>query len=110
MTLHAAQRNVRAGQREFRVVVVEIGRPVRSRVTACAGRIESGVCVIRIGRSIVVRLVAGNTFQRFIAVGATVMALHTTGREMRPRQRESGGIVVKLRIPICGCVTIIARR
>ena len=84
--------------------------PVRRIMALLAGRRIAAGQMIGIRCTVVIRRMAREAFRRFIAVGATIVTLHATDSEMRSRERESGSIVVKLRIPIRSCVTIVARR
>jgi len=104
---------VRAGQRKWRVVVVE-GRvgPDRRVVAQLARSGEAGRGVRRIVRAGIVFLVARvaqRAVQGIVVVHVTVGALPRRNR-VRARQREASGGVIELAVrPLNGVMTLLAR-
>ena len=102
MALRALQRRVRPGQRESRGRVIE-GRvaPGCGGVALLASRREVRLYVIRIRRSVEIRLVA--THARGVRSGQVVVAIHVTlrtlQRSVRPSKRESCCRVIERRVP-----------
>jgi len=89
--------SVCASQRKCRAIMIEICRfPRHGAVTRGAVMVEPREQVIRIGRTIVVALVASETLHCGSGVTPTVARL-AGNREMRTGQRESRQIMVVLR-------------
>jgi len=100
VTLRALQRRVRPRQREAGGVVIESGaRPGRGAVTLLTSLREAGLHVIGIGRSLEVFQVAAHAgrIRAGQVVVAIYVALRTLNAGMRPSQRETGGVVIKVR-------------
>ena len=97
---------VGAVQRIKVVVYVKTGgRPAGSRTVArCTIRGKPQVTVVRIGSLLIIKGVAGGTVGGSSRVPVYV-ALRTGGVNMRPRQRESGGIVIETAGGVAGGVT-----
>jgi len=97
VALDTVQRYMRPGQRELGLAVVELRRnPGRRVVAKRAVGAEVVIRVIRIGRGIVVALVAGETIRRRILISGRV-ALDAIQRNMRPGQRELSLTMIELR-------------
>ena len=93
--------------REVIVVVVEIGAPVRGRVTLEA-LLRVAFIVVGVARRIEVRLVAERAFGRRILELSANMAGEAGGGDMRTGQREGRRAMVEVTIPIIGVVTLQA--
>ena len=112
VTLRALQGEVRSGQREAGVVVIERSiRPRRGVVALLASLRKSLLRVIRVTGVVVVSQVA--TDARRIGAGqrviAVYMALRTQQAGMRPSQREACRRVIKVRVcPRRGGVALLA--
>lgn len=96
MALRASHGGVSAGQWERSVVVIERRRLPRAAVVAQLALLrEAGGHVVRVGRGVEVRQVAGNAGrigQAVVAVDVTLDALQVG---VRSGQGESCGIVVE---------------
>ena len=115
VALRALQRHVSAGQCESRGRVIERGTGPAGRVVALrAGLREAGLHVIRVARIIEVRLVAGDASRAGQAVGTgraegCVVALIALQRDVRARQRETGGGMVEAgAVPRGGGMALLA--
>ena len=115
VTLRALQRSMRPGQRESgRVVIERRTQPVGGRVALIARRRESGLHVIRIGRPVVIRLMALHTSPAAKAVSSAraerrVVALCALQRRVGAGQREARRSVVEDSAqPIGGAVALFA--
>ena len=115
VALRALQRGVRSAQSEARGRVVERRpQPVRGRMALIAGRRESGLRVVRIGRPVVIRLMALDAGRAGEAIRSAraerrVVALLALQRRVRPSKREARRSVIKRRAgPVRGAVAGLA--
>ena len=105
MALHTSGGDVRSGEREFRVVVVETGRhPSRCCMADLAILREARRHVVgALGALVVlqVTVIASGAQGRVLAVR---VALHASGSDVRARQRELGlrGVIEHGAVPV-GC-------
>ena len=91
-------------------VIESRSRPGGCGVAGCARRRETSRLVIRIGRAVVIRLMAAHTRDRQCRVVVVHVAIGAGHSRVRPRQRERGRVVVEGRsTPVCRAVTGIAR-
>jgi len=104
--------DTRTGQREGRVVVIEVGIGPRSRAVAdVAGGREADLGVIRVIGVVVVGLVAANANR--VVVGQLLIAIHVTllarhGQVESSQCPAGGGVVKGAAAPIRGGVALIA--
>ena len=112
VAIGAGYGRVRTSQRESGRVVIECcSTPVRRAVAGVARRRESHLCVVGIGRSVVILLVARHA--RCIRGGQIIVAVHVapaTGcRGVCARQRKACGRVVEgATAPVRGRMALIA--
>lgn len=96
VALRTLQRDVRAGQREAGLAVIE-GRvgPGRRSVATLAGLRQGGLHVIGVGGSLIVLEVAGHASSYRQAVVAVHMTLRAWGRDVHTGQRETSLAVIE---------------
>jgi hypothetical protein len=112
VALRTSHRLVRARQREPCGRVVEFGsRPCRRRMTGLAGGWKTGCDVIRILRAVEIVLMTTHAIGRRSLELPVDVALRTSHRLVRTRQREPSRRVIKLRSgPRRCCVTRLTGR
>ncbi len=106
VALVAACCDVRSGQRELGVVMVERCIPVTGRMTGLARGRELRRFVIRFTRAVVIRQVTAHAGRRQAVILSARVALIAARCDMCTRQRELRVVVVERRVPVARCMAL----